>query len=119
MALGIAAVVPPQLAERALVERKDALVESIRPGAEELVGSGDTFYSVPITARFARQALTDPDGACAAGRLLPSSATRAAKSSCAGSTRTASTASSADGPGLPSQLHAAAPPPRRRADLAR
>jgi ABC-type lipoprotein release transport system permease subunit len=63
MALGIAAVVPPQLAERALVQRKDQLVESIRPGAEELVASDDSFYSVPITARFARQALVDPSGA--------------------------------------------------------
>ena len=62
MALGIAAVVPPQLAERALVERKDQLVESIRPGAEELVGSDDAFYSVPITARFARRALVDRGG---------------------------------------------------------
>jgi putative ABC transport system permease protein len=63
MAIGIAAVVPPQLAERALVERKDQLVESIRPGAEELVAADDAFYSVPITARFARRALVDRDGA--------------------------------------------------------
>ena len=62
MALGIAAVLPPQLAERALVERKDQLVESIRPGAEELVGSDDAYYSVPITGRFARRALTDRNG---------------------------------------------------------
>lgn len=59
MALGIAAVVPPQLAERALVERKDRLVESIRPGARELIAGEDAFHSVPITARFARQALRD------------------------------------------------------------
>ncbi len=59
MALGIAAVVPPQLAERALVQRKDRLVESIRPGAQELIAGEDAFHSVPITARFARHALRD------------------------------------------------------------
>jgi putative ABC transport system permease protein len=63
MAIGIAAVVPPQLAERALVERKDQLVESIRPGAQELVAADDAFYSVPITARFARRALVRAGGA--------------------------------------------------------
>jgi ABC-type lipoprotein release transport system permease subunit len=62
MALGIAAVIPPQLSEHALVERKDALVEAIRPDAQELVASEDSFYSVPITPRFGRQALRDPAG---------------------------------------------------------
>lgn len=59
MALGIAAVIPPQLSEHALVERKDRLVEAIRPGAQELVGADDAFYSTPIVARFARRALRD------------------------------------------------------------
>jgi len=59
MALGIAAVIPPQLSEHALVERKDALVEAIRPGGQELIASDDSFYSVPITSRFARRALHD------------------------------------------------------------
>jgi putative ABC transport system permease protein len=59
MALGIAAVVPPQLAERALVERLDKIIAPIRPQAEELVGADDAYYSVPITARFARRALRD------------------------------------------------------------
>ena len=60
MALGIAAVVSPLLAERAIVKYKDRIVTAIRPGAEELVGSDDSYYSVPITPAFARGALRDP-----------------------------------------------------------
>jgi putative ABC transport system permease protein len=59
MALGIAAVVPPQLAERALVDRLDQVVEPIRPGSQELIASDDAFYSVPTVPRFARRALRD------------------------------------------------------------
>jgi putative ABC transport system permease protein len=60
MALGIAAVIPPQLGERALIDRIDLLTEGIRPGAQELRASDDAFASVPIRSRFARQALRDP-----------------------------------------------------------
>jgi putative ABC transport system permease protein len=59
MALGIAAVVPPQLAERALVDRLDLIIAPFRPGGQDLLGSDDAYYSVPITARFARRALRD------------------------------------------------------------
>jgi putative ABC transport system permease protein len=104
MALGIAAVVPPQLAERALVERKDALVESIRPGAEELVGAGDTFYSVPITARFARQALADPDGA-AQPTVFSFISYQDRKVELRGVDPHDLDGVLRDGPGLPSQLH--------------
>jgi putative ABC transport system permease protein len=57
MALGIAAVIPPQLGERALVERIALLTESIRPGAQELRASDDAFSSVPVSSRFARRAV--------------------------------------------------------------
>ncbi|MGH2973386.1 MAG: ABC transporter permease, partial [Solirubrobacterales bacterium] len=60
MALGIAAVIPPQLGERALIERIDLLTEGIRPGAQELRASDDAFASVPIRSRFARRALRNP-----------------------------------------------------------
>jgi putative ABC transport system permease protein len=60
MALGIAAVIPPQLAERALVDRIGLLTESVRPGAQELLAADDAFSSVPVTNRFARRALRDP-----------------------------------------------------------
>jgi putative ABC transport system permease protein len=60
MALGIAAVIPPQLGERALVQRIGLLTESVRPGAQELLAADDAFSSVPVTSRFARRALRDP-----------------------------------------------------------
>ena len=59
MALGVAAVVPPQLAEHSLVERTELLNGSIRPGARQLLAADDAFASVPITTRFARRALRD------------------------------------------------------------
>ncbi len=59
MALGIAAVIPPQLSERALVERIGLLTEAVRPGAQELLASDDAFSSVPVSSRFARRALRD------------------------------------------------------------
>jgi putative ABC transport system permease protein len=60
MALGIAAVIPPQLGERALVDRIEMLTESVRPGARELLAADDAFSSVPVTSRFARRGLRDP-----------------------------------------------------------
>jgi len=57
MALGIAAVIPPQLSESALVERIGLLTDSVRSGAQELRAADDAFASVPVTSRFARQAL--------------------------------------------------------------
>ncbi|HWO17026.1 MAG TPA: FtsX-like permease family protein, partial [Solirubrobacterales bacterium] len=60
MALGIAAVIPPQLSERALVDRIGLLTESVRPGAQEVLAADDAFSSVPVTNRFARRALRDP-----------------------------------------------------------
>ena len=60
MALGIAAVVPPQLAEKALVGRLGKVIEPVRRDSQELVGSEDSYHTVPITARFARRALRDP-----------------------------------------------------------
>ena len=60
MALGIAAVIPPQLGERALIDRVDLLTEGIRPGARELLASDDAFASVPVTSRYARRALRNP-----------------------------------------------------------
>jgi ABC-type lipoprotein release transport system permease subunit len=59
MALGVAAVVPPQLAEHSLVERTQLLNKSIRPGARQLLAADDAFASVPITTRFARRGLRD------------------------------------------------------------
>jgi putative ABC transport system permease protein len=59
MALGIAAVIPPQLGERALVNRIELLTESIRPRAQEVLASDDAFSSVPVSSRFARRALRD------------------------------------------------------------
>jgi len=59
MALGIAAVIPPQLSERTLVERLDEIVEPFRPHGQELIASDDAYYSVPIEPRFARRALRD------------------------------------------------------------
>lgn len=59
MALGVAAVVPPQLAEHSLVERTQLLNRSIRPGARQLLVADDAFASVPITTRFARRGLRD------------------------------------------------------------
>jgi putative ABC transport system permease protein len=57
MALGIAAVIPPQLSERALVDRVELLTEAVRPGARQLLGSDDAFASVPVTSSFARGAV--------------------------------------------------------------
>jgi putative ABC transport system permease protein len=59
MALGVAAVVPPQLAEHSLLQRIDLLNRSIRPGAQQLYASDDAFASVPVTGRYARRALRD------------------------------------------------------------
>jgi putative ABC transport system permease protein len=59
MALGIAAVIPPQLGERALVDRIELLTEGVRPHAQELIASDDAFASVPVSSRFARRALRD------------------------------------------------------------
>lgn len=60
MALGIAAVIPPQLGERALTDRIDLLTAGIRPGARELLASDDAFASVPVRSGFARRALRSP-----------------------------------------------------------
>jgi len=59
MALGVAAVVPPQLAEDALLERIDRLNQVIRPHAEDLLASDDAFSSVPVDLSYARRALRD------------------------------------------------------------
>ncbi|MEX2107938.1 MAG: FtsX-like permease family protein [Solirubrobacterales bacterium] len=59
MALGIAAVIPPQLAEHSLLERTGLLSESIRLDGRQLLASDDAFASVPITNRSGRQALRD------------------------------------------------------------
>jgi len=61
MALGVAAVVPPQLAERSLLERIDVINDSIRPGAQDLLASDDAFASVPVKLSYARRALRDRD----------------------------------------------------------
>lgn len=57
MALGIAAVIPPQLSERALVERIELLTDAVRPGAQQLMAADDAFASVPVSSRFARGAV--------------------------------------------------------------
>jgi putative ABC transport system permease protein len=57
MALGVAAVVPPQLAEHSLLQRIERLNRSIRPGARQLLASDDAFASVPISLSYARRAL--------------------------------------------------------------
>jgi putative ABC transport system permease protein len=62
MALGIAAVIPPQLSERALVDRIELLTDAVRPGAQELRASDDAFSSVPVRARYARRAMRDERG---------------------------------------------------------
>ncbi len=59
MALGVAAVVPPQLAERSLIKRTELINRSIRPSARQLLAADDAFASVPITTRFGRQGLRD------------------------------------------------------------
>ncbi len=59
MALGIGAVIPPQLSERALTDRLDEVLTSFRPAAEEVVASNDAYYSVPVTPAYARRALRD------------------------------------------------------------
>lgn len=61
MALGVAAVVPPQLAEHSLLERIDQLNRSIRPAAQDLIASDDAFASVPVNLAYARRALRSED----------------------------------------------------------
>lgn len=61
MALGVAAVVPPQLSEGALLDRIGQLNQSIRPGAQDLLASDDAFASVPIDLSYGRRALRGPD----------------------------------------------------------
>jgi putative ABC transport system permease protein len=63
MALGVAAVVPPQLAEHALLERIGDLNEVIRPGAQDLLASDDAFASVPFDLAYGRRALRSEDTA--------------------------------------------------------
>jgi putative ABC transport system permease protein len=60
MALGVAAVVPPQLAERMLLDRIDDLNQVIRPRAQDLLASDDAFASVPVDLSYGRRALRDP-----------------------------------------------------------
>lgn len=61
MALGVAAVVPPQLAERTLRDRIDQLNDSIRPGAQDMLASDDAFSSVPFDLAYGRRALRERD----------------------------------------------------------
>jgi putative ABC transport system permease protein len=61
MALGVAAVVPPQLSEGALLDQIDRLNQAIRPGAQDLLASDDAFASVPFNLSYGRRALRDPD----------------------------------------------------------
>jgi putative ABC transport system permease protein len=60
MALGVAAVVPPQLAEHTLLDRIDRLNQVIRPHAQDLLASDDAFASVPVNLSYGRRALRDP-----------------------------------------------------------
>ncbi len=60
IALGVAAVVPPQLAEHTLLDRIDRLNQVVRPGAQDLLASDDAFASVPVDLSYARRALRDP-----------------------------------------------------------
>jgi putative ABC transport system permease protein len=57
MALGVAAVVPPQLAEHMLLDRIDRLNQVIRPGAQDVLASDDAFASVPVDLAYGRRAL--------------------------------------------------------------
>jgi ABC-type lipoprotein release transport system permease subunit len=59
MALGVAAVVPPQLAEQMLLDRIDELNQAIRPRAQEVLASDDAFASVPVDLSYGRRALRD------------------------------------------------------------
>lgn len=61
MALGVAATVPPQLSEGALLDRIDLANRAIRSDAQNLLASDDSFSSVPIDASYARQALRGPN----------------------------------------------------------
>jgi len=61
MALGVAAVVPPQLAESTLLDRIDRLGQSVRPAGQDLLASDDAFASVPLDVSYGRRALRGPD----------------------------------------------------------
>lgn len=61
MALGVAAVVPPQLSEGALLDQIGRLNQVIRPGGQDLLASDDAFASVPFDLSYGRRALRDPD----------------------------------------------------------
>lgn len=104
MALGIAAVIPPQLAERALVERIGLLSEAIRPGAQQLRAADDAFASVPVTGRYARRALRDEGGPArpTAFAFIPY---RGRKIELRAFVPSARYGTIRDGVGLPRQLH--------------
>jgi putative ABC transport system permease protein len=57
IALGVAAVVPPQLAEHMLLDRIDRLDQVIRPHAQDVLASDDAFASVPVDLSYGRRAL--------------------------------------------------------------
>lgn len=57
MALGVAAVIPPQLAEHTLLKRIETLNQVIRPHAQDVLASDDAFASVPVDLAYARRAL--------------------------------------------------------------
>ncbi|HMJ01703.1 MAG TPA: ABC transporter permease [Conexibacter sp.] len=57
LALGIAAVIPPQLVAHGLQERVDAVTAAIRPEAREILASDDAYASVPVSPAQAARAL--------------------------------------------------------------
>ncbi|MEX0745835.1 MAG: FtsX-like permease family protein [Phycisphaeraceae bacterium] len=59
MALGIAAMVPPQLVDHGLDKRTHELTRVFRPGAQRVVAGDDAFYSVPMDPEYARRVLRE------------------------------------------------------------
>ncbi len=59
MALGIAAMVPPQLVDHGLDKRTHELTRAFRLDAQRVVAGDDAFYSVPMDPEYARRVLRE------------------------------------------------------------
>ena len=118
MALGVAAVVPPQLAEHALA-RPDRSAQPGRsaPAPRTLLASDDAFASVPIDTRLRAAGAARRVDRWRGRSPSPSSPTKAARSRCAAWCRARAAGSFGRARACPPAVPAAARAPRRRAGL--
>jgi putative ABC transport system permease protein len=78
MALGIGAMIPPQLIAHGLDNRASRITGALQPDTLRVVASQDTSFSVPMSEQYARQALKEKVPRILPRRLAPAGGGRSA-----------------------------------------